>query len=148
MLRAQSIPNENPQARPHNHTRYVAGILIGIIVSLSLGYAAGFNAGVKNTLSNVDRRPPNWVYILVSGNVSIGSLGTPRALTFDSPTYTSLSSAISTGNNQNHYQVYLFWPAIYNVTIFYQDSSYKWQHCAASPGTFTPGSTQTQSFNC
>jgi hypothetical protein len=148
MLSAQSTANETPQGRSHRPTRFVAGILIAVVISLALGYAAGFNAGVNNTLYNVDRRPPNWRNFLVDGNVSIGSLGTPRTITFDSQSYGNLSSAISSSNNQYHYQVYLLWPANYDVTIFYQDSSFKWQHCPGNPRPFAPGSVQTQNFNC
>jgi hypothetical protein len=139
--------NETPQAGLNRRTKYLAVILIAMAVSVSLGYTLGFNAGVKSTPTNVGR-PPNWRNILISGIVSIGSLGTPRTITFDSPGYGNLSSAISSINNQNQYRVYLLWPAVYNVTIFYQDSSSQWQHCPANPRTFAPGSELPQNFNC
>ena len=139
--------NETPPARLNRRAKYLAVILIAMAVSVSLGYTLGFNAGVKNIPANVGR-PPNWRNILVSGNVSIGSLGTPRTITFDNPVYGNLSSAISSSNNQNQYRVYLLWPAVYNVTIFYQDSSSQWLHCPANPRTFTFGSSQISNFNC
>jgi hypothetical protein len=150
MSQTRSVAHEPPGAQPHRHTKYVAGILIGIIFSLSIGAIVGFQAGVRFGNSNTAGRPPGWRYILVSGSVNIDSLGTPRAITFDSPTYGEyLSSVISTsGGVGNHYRVYLVWPDPYNVTIYYQDSLNNWQDCSAKPGMFIPGSTQTQNFEC
>ena len=144
------IPQHPLQARPHHHTKYVAWILIGIIVSLSLGAVAGYEAGVKVANNNALRAPPGWRYVLVSGNVSIGSLGTPRSITFNSTGYRDfLSSAISTlGGKVNQYRVYLLWPEPYNVTIYYQDPMDNWRDCAPKSGIFMVGSTQSQNFDC
>ena len=149
MSGTHSIP-QNPLRQSHSHTKYVAGILIGIVVSLSVGGVIGYEAGVSVASSNTAGRPPGWRYYLVSGNVSIGSLGTPRAITFNSPSYGEyLSSVISPGGaNGNHYRVYLLWPEPYNVTIYYQDSRNNWQDCTAKPGILIVGSTQTQNFDC
>ena len=150
MSQSRLSANQPLVAPPHRRTKFIAGFMIAIVVSVSVGAIIGFEAGLRVANSNTAGRPPGWRYILVSGNVSIGSLGIPRTITFDSPTYGEhLSSMITTSaSRSNQYQVYLVWPESYNVTIYYQDSLNNWQHCAARSGIFVVGSTQSQNFEC
>jgi hypothetical protein len=136
----------------------MAGVALGIIISLIIGIAAGYMAGYRSGSDVTSARDAYfsahaWLVAshLLYGNVSIGSLGIPRGIAFDSGSSDTVTSMTPrSANGQYHYQVYLYWyRSPYNVTIYYQDSLSSWQHCAASPGTTVVHSDpQSQNFSC
>jgi hypothetical protein len=131
-----------------------------VIIALVVVTAAGLFVGSYITAYNdASTRPHYYAPTLVYGNVSIGSLGIPKQIAFETPpsyngNFIPGSNAINStilmsGNGQYTYQVYLQWPFEYSVTIFFQDSRGSWQYCAAIPGTVAPhGPPQAQNFGC
>jgi len=150
MTHAQPNSHYSAEHQLGDHGKYRLEVLIGILLSLTVGGVTGYFVGSTITSSNdayAHSHDALFLPFLVSGNVSIGSLGIPRGMTFDD-NGNAQSSMVLLVNGSYHYQVYLFHFRSYVVTIFYQDSQSNWQQCPSKTGTFGPPGPETQNFSC
>ena len=150
MLHVQPNSRFSVEPQVQEHSKRGLGMLIGILLSLIIVGTVGYFAGSAITSSNdayAHSHDSLFLPFLVSGNVSIGSLGIPRGMTFDDNGNIQSSMVLSV-NGSYHYQVYLYHFRTYTVTIFYQDSQSNWQQCPSKPGTFGPPGPETQNFSC
>ncbi|TMI15268.1 hypothetical protein E6H35_02780 [Candidatus Bathyarchaeota archaeon] len=137
------------QSQPHNHDKYVAGIIIGVVVTAIVAGGIGF--GLGNLAKPVGTSPlSQQSFTYAHGVVDIGRSGTPVAIYFDNQVTGTLSSTV--GGSAHKYQLYLPTGDSYQVTIYwYESSGYSTtlQSCAARPQPFTPtGSDYAQDFLC
>jgi len=125
-------------------------VIVFVFASLIIGLFAGYVVGSAITGSN-DAEATAHEYLLspflVLWNVSIGSLGIPRGITFDNH-ITIESTMLIFQQGFYNYQVHLYHFQSYIVTIFYQDSIGNWQRCPSKLGTFSPPGPETQDFSC
>src|SRR5205807_7233811 len=135
------------ETQSSSRTRYSpTTVVVFVLASLIIGLFAGYVVGSVITGSN-DAEAKAHEYLLspflVSGNVSMGSSGIPRGITFDNHA-TIESSMLILQNGFYSYHVYLHRFQSYIVTIFYQDSTGNWQQCPSSLGTFSPPGPEIQ----
>jgi hypothetical protein len=128
------------------------GIIFTLIVGIILGAVAG---SIITTVRDNQAHYHDALFLslVVAGNVSIGSLGTPKGIAFDAHSGQDHQSSMLSGNGPYHYQVHLAHFQDYGVTIFYQDSIHNWQQCPAQPRTFNltnifGSQPETQNFSC
>src|SRR5947209_4434050 len=112
------------ETQPSSRTNYASTtVIVFVFASLIIGLFAGYVVGSAITGSN-DAEATAHEYLLspflVLGNVSIGSLGIPRGITFDNHV-TIESSMLIFQQGFYNYQVHLYHFQSYIVTIFYQD---------------------------
>src|SRR5438046_9503215 len=109
MTHAQPNSHYSAEHQLGDHGKYRLEVLIGILLSLTVGGVTGYFVGSTIT-SSYDAyahcHDALFLPFLVSGNVSIGSLGIPRGMTFDD-IGNAQSSVVMFVNGFCHYQVFL-----------------------------------------
>jgi hypothetical protein len=139
------------ETQPSNQTNYesatvIAFLFAALIIGVFVGYGVGSAIAGSNYAEAQGHQRLAYPFP-VSGNVSIGSLGVPRGITFDSGGLFA-SSMVTSLNGSPHYQVWLSYFQSYVVTIFYQDSVGNWQQCMSKQSPFGGGGPITQNFFC
>lgn len=122
--------------QPHGHRKYVVAIIVALLIGLIVGGIIGFEFPVAADFTTV------------KGTVSLSGsqAGTPDLIWFNSTTFGSLSSSVST----NHaYMVNLPIGDTYSVSILWLNATRFPFTCAASPSTFSSNNQNAaQNFSC
>ncbi len=136
-------PYYTPPVQPHSHEKYLLAIaavgVIAVIVGAAIGYGLGSVASPLGTSSLQQQ------FTFTHGTVDIGQSGVQ--IFFDNQNTGTLASPIF---KDNTYQLYLVSGKVYQVTIYWDDSTTgSTRSCAARPQPFTPtGSDYSQNFLC
>ena len=136
----------------HSHDKFVAAIIIVAVLTAAVAGGIGYGLGSVSRTLGTSPQPKPTSFTYTHGSVNIGRSGsqyTPFAIYFDNQYTGTLASTIFSGGT---YQLYLPSGNVYQVTIYWYQSSFSGttlQNCTARPSPFTPtGSSYTQEFLC
>ena len=152
MSQPQPTPYYPPPPPSHSHDKYVGVIIAVGVVALLVGATFGYGLGSLARPLGTSTQPQQPSFTYTHGTVNIGRTGsqyTPFAIYFDNQYTGTLASTIFSSGG---YQLYLPSGKVYQVTVYWYQSSFSGttlQSCSARPQPFTPtGSDYRQDFLC